>query len=135
MSLRFDGWDLADPSAMCRTIDEIVTAVAEHNAEWLSKHENAPGLYQSGVFYRVQRTDVFQDIPAVMADGHSDCKNLVAWRLAELALLGAPARSLTFWQYRPEKGAAFPYWFHVVVLRQSGEIEDPSAALGMTLEG
>lgn len=129
ISFRFDGWSIDDPQQMSRTIDELVMALADHNRDVMMRVP-LPPLYAAGVRYKAQREDVFMDAPAVFHDGHSDCKNLVAWRIAELALQGMPAGATTFWQYR-ESAKGFPYWFHVVVVRGDGFIEDPSAALGM----
>lgn len=134
ISFEFAGWDVRDPARICRSIDALVMALAEHNAEYLRRYW-VPPLYLSGVRYKAQEdVDVFMDAAAVYRDKVSDCKNLVAWRIAEIVTFeGIPAGALTFSQEVEDE--RFPYFFHVVVIRGDGIIEDPSRVLGMRSEG
>ena len=134
ISFEFAGWDIGDPARICRSIDALVMALAEHNAEYFRRYW-IPPLYFSGVRYRAQEdVDVFMDAAAVYRDKVSDCKNLVAWRVAEIVTFERQsAGALTFWQKVDDE--RFPYFFHVVVIRGDGRIEDPSRVLGMRLDG
>lgn len=90
-----------------------------------------PPLYASGVRYKRERPGPYEawNAPiAALADGTGDCEDLAAWRAAELQVSGLD----------PDASAglrrAGPRSFHAVVVRGSGEIEDPSAVLGMGAE-
>lgn len=131
IGFRFDGWPVDEPAMISRCVDGLVMALAEFDREWLCRHPDAPKLYQSGVRYKRQRRDVFMDVPAVLKGGGSDCKNLAAWRIAELGLEGHEATAMSVWQRADH--LRFPLIFHVLVLRRDGVIEDPSVALGMEI--
>ncbi len=118
--------DLASREIVLRTLLE---ALAAANAGHLRLHPEAPWLYESGVSYAEddEGGEGWTDIPETLARGVGDCKDLVAWRLAELRVR--------------EREAAHPHVrfarsgsrvkFHVVVRRADGRTEDPSRALGM----
>jgi hypothetical protein len=95
----------------------------------LRLHPEAPWLYASGVSYAEddEGHEAWRDIPETLARGVGDCKDLVAWRLAELR---ERAREPAEPRVRVARvGARVKY--HVVVRRADGAREDPSRALGM----
>lgn len=49
-----------------------------------------PPIYGSGVRWKKEPPDeeLFATIPRILKDGHADCEDLAAWRLAELWFLG-----------------------------------------------
>ncbi len=61
-----------------------------------------------------------------------NCDDLAPWRVSELQLHGEKAKIRIQWK-RPTlaNGSKGKKYFHIVVRRQSGAIEDPSAKLGM----
>jgi hypothetical protein len=107
----------------------LIEALAAANAGYLRLHPDAPWLYASGVAYAedAEEHEGWTDLPETLTRGVGDCKDLVAWRLAELRVR--------------EREAAFPLVsfarvghrvkFHVVVRRADGRIECPSRELGM----
>lgn len=92
------------------------------NREWLSRY-SAPPLYASGVVYGTRREQIWAGIPRVLSRGVGDCKDLCAWRAAELWHRGVDAIPLVV--------EAEPSGFHVVVRWPNGRVEDPSYILGM----
>jgi hypothetical protein len=95
------------------------------NVEYLRRFPRTPALYRSGVRYRFIRPGAdWWLIPDVLTQRWGDCKDLSAWRVAELRVhLGELAR------VRVERTAKDTY--HAIVERGDGRIEDPSRALGM----
>ena len=92
----------------------------------LLRQDRYPRLYESGVRYRCQDpgSKRWLTIPEVLQAGRGACKDLAAWRAAELRVLdGEPAKLRT---YRTS-----PRSWHAVVERGDGSIEDPSRLLGM----
>jgi hypothetical protein len=87
-----------------------------------------PLLYQSGVVYRHQRNPKrWGHILEVIRSGYADCKNLSAWRAAELRYYaGVPARVHCY--------PTGPRRWHAVVQLPDGRTEDPSVRLGMRQE-
>jgi hypothetical protein len=87
-----------------------------------------PRLYQSGVVYHLMPSRAPWDtIPTMARRGFSDCKSLVAARIAEL---------------RHDGGVAIPVFrnitdgwgtmFHILILHGNGQWECPSRLLGMS---
>lgn len=103
------------------------------NIDFLKRAQGAkriPPLYSAGVRYRREpkpkhgnRLEQFALIPVVLRQGHGDCEDLAAWRVAELRMQGKRA---TPWIVRVNE-----HLFHVQVKRGDGTIEDPSRELGM----
>lgn len=131
-----------DPEAAKMSINMLVGGVFGlmlQNIAWLRAHPNTPDLYQSGVTYKPERRRVtmgktleygeeWQTIPWVIYRGYGDCEDLGSWRAAELrAKYGVKANPFI-------KARRMPSGFwraHVVVRWPNGQIEDPSAKLGM----
>jgi hypothetical protein len=107
-----------------------------------------PPLYQSGIRYKDDveayrasvcgteacgdgvPVDEWQDAQTMVEKGTANCKDLVAYRLAELRLAGdVGAHAAILRGADPNNPGRYIY--HVVLQRGDGQIEDPSAALGM----
>jgi hypothetical protein len=69
-----------------RCLAAAVHAQAEHCLVILEHHPDIRPLYETGLKYVIEpgQPMVLKSIPTIAEDGGSDCKNLVAWRLAEL---------------------------------------------------
>lgn len=105
----------------------LLEALIAHDIAYLRDHPDTPPLFRSGVRYRLddRAGERWKDIAEVRAGGVGDCKDLAAWRLAELRLwgeYGAVARVSFF-------TIAGRVVNHVTVRRADGHIEDPSLAL------
>jgi hypothetical protein len=87
-----------------------------------------PTLYASGVRYRKDRPgrERWKDAIALLRTGFGDCKDLVAWRIAELWRDGEQADIVSELERLPGELV-----FHVSIRRANGRIEDPSILLGM----
>lgn len=111
------------------------------NIAWLQAHPQTPDLYNAGVTYKPERRRInpntgkpseygeeWQTIPWVIYRGYGDCEDLGAWRAAELrAKYHVKATPFIKMRRMPDG-----YWrAHVVVRWPNGQIEDPSAKLGM----
>jgi hypothetical protein len=86
-----------------------------------------PKLYESGVIYRLMPSEAAWDTQPVMLErGHTDCKSLVAARIAELRRAGRVAipvfRNIT---------DGWGTMFHILILHGTGQWECPSRILGM----
>ena len=109
------------------------------NIAWLKAHPDTPDLYEAGVAYKPERRreyagrateygEEWQTIPWVIYRGYGDCEDLGAWRSAELRVKYRIQASPYIKIRRMPDG----YWrAHVVVRWPNGQIEDPSAKLGM----
>lgn len=115
-------------AALCRNLLETLIGA---NRETLKTRPDIPPLYASGVRYRNEPfgCEWFDDILICLNRGWGDCDDLVAWRIAELREQGELAEIHMFWQ--PGIKNPRTRLFHVVVRRANGDIEDPSAILGM----
>jgi hypothetical protein len=86
-----------------------------------------PFLYSSGITYRLMPSKMAWDtIPIMVERGFTDCKSLVAARIAELRLNGKAAipvfRNVT---------DGWGTMFHILILHGNGKWECPSRILGM----
>ena len=115
-----------------------------------------PPLYASGVRYKEDPPgeENWKDIPQVLKDGHGDCDRLVAWRTAELRVLGQAAEPIIKWRnvpkdmmmrlghpahMVPEEGiqmvhvcVGLPGWQQYKYMGDENPlVEDPSKRLGM----
>jgi hypothetical protein len=109
------------------------------NIAWLKAHPETPDLYEAGIAYKPERRresggkateygEEWQTIPWVIYRGYGDCEDLGAWRSAELRAKYRIEASPYIKIRRMPDG----YWrAHVVVRWPNGQIEDPSAKLGM----
>lgn len=106
---------------------------------WLRAHPETPDLYKAGVTYKPERRresggrvseygEEWQTIPWVIYRGYGDCEDLAAWRAAELRVkYNIKANPFIKIRRMPDG-----YWrAHVVARWPNGQIEDPSAKLGM----
>jgi len=110
-------------------IKPILEALVKVNQQYLRTHD-VPPLYESGVRYEEEpkgTTEEFAAIPVIITRGWGDCDDLAPWRVAELRELGERAKLRVQWK-RQRNGQKL---YHIVVRRQDGSIEDPSAMLGM----
>lgn len=114
-----------------RSIEELQAAMDATTAinRTQIRRGGIPPLYESGVVYeRETRTapprgvERFQTARDALLLGHSDCDGLAPWRAAELQEQGEQARAKVI----PSEAG-----YHVIVEREGGRIEDPSARLGM----
>lgn len=111
------------------------------NIAWLQAHPETPDLYKAGVSYKPERRRInpvtgkpseygeeWQTIPWVIYRGYGDCEDLGAWRSAELRAKYKVKATPFIKMRRMSDG----FWrAHVVVRWPNGQIEDPSAKLGM----
>jgi hypothetical protein len=67
-------------------LQHLLKALVAANTGHLRLHPEAPWLYASGVSYAEddEGYEGWTDIPETLARGVGGCKDLVAWRLAEL---------------------------------------------------
>lgn len=121
--------------AVLRRLLDLMVAL---NRRWLFEHPECPPLYASGVRYRHERVDTFEQwltVPWLWAsvlrgDYLADCKGLCAWRVAELQLAGEK-RARCVWDVQIIGGRVV---VHIRARRNDGSKEDPSALLGMGRE-
>lgn len=134
-----DGW-LRRSEVFGTAIKFILDAMVANNLLYLSLHPNTPPLYRSGVRYANEPewkfngkpAEEFASIPIVLERLKGDCDDLATYRCAELIRRGERATIRIQWRRRVySDGTKGRKYFHVVVRRQNGSIEDPSALLGM----
>jgi len=105
------------------------------NVAWLlPRLQRTPLLYASGVTFEREADgalNMWSNIPAVIARGTSHCVGLSCWRIAELQARGEKAFPClqVFSEDRPGFGRVTE--FHVSVMRENDDHEDPSRLLGM----
>lgn len=87
-----------------------------------------PPLYSSKVYFKPEKRGVetFVDALQTYQTGFGDCAHLSVWLCAEYRSKGEKASIAIQWIL--PKGFRL---FHVVVRRENGTLEDPSAILGM----
>lgn len=87
-----------------------------------------PGLYETGVKYKLTPYRVWRTPGEIVASGWGDCENLSSYRSAELRNSGEdPSAHVQVYPTGPGR-------FHAVVIRDGGSaIEDPSKELGMSI--
>jgi hypothetical protein len=109
----------------------LMESLSQINLGWLGAYQSVtPPLYRSGVIYRPEsRTEIWQDIPSIRANGFGDCEDLACWRIAEYRLMGVAAVPYIKWRDVPSGERAKIY--HAVLRLPDGRIEDPALALGM----
>lgn len=121
-----DKQEKADAVATARFVRDTLQALSEYNAV-LVKAGRVPPLYQSGVLYRRECGESFQDALHALKAKWADCSNLAAWRAGELIAAGESAKIRVHWRVY-DSGVRR---FHITVRRADGTIEDPSRILGM----
>lgn len=107
------------------------------NIAWLQAHPETPDLYKAGVSYKPERRrrngiteygEEWQTIPWVIYRGYGDCEDLGSWRAAELR----QRYKIKATPYIKMRRMPDGFWrAHVVVRWPNGQLEDPSAKLGM----
>lgn len=110
------------------------------NIAWLQAHPETPDLYHAGVSYKPERRrqnaggrvseygEEWQTIPWVIYRGYGDCEDLGSWRAAELR----QKYKIKATPYIKMRRMPDGFWrAHVVVRWPNGQLEDPSAKLGM----
>ena len=121
-------------------IKALLDAQVRNNLLYLSLHPETPKLYASGVRYQPEPgytfngkpAEEFASIPIVLARKNGDCDDLAPWLCAELIHGGERAKIRVQWRARRNlDGSLGRKYFHIVVRRANGAIEDPSAKLGM----
>lgn len=122
-------------------IRPILEACVLADMLYLSLHKNVKGLYESGVRYEEEPhwsfegepVEEFATIPIIIDRGWGDCDDLAPWRVAELRYAAREAAKIRIQWQRPTlpNGKKGRKYFHIVVRRANGAIEDPSAKLGM----
>ena len=96
--------------------------------EQLIREKNLPPLYESGARYRVTGSREWRFADQIASEGWGDCEGLAPYRTAELRISGEdPGARVATYRTGPTK-------FHAVVERSTGQIEDPSAILGMEIK-
>ena len=100
-------------------------ALVQINKIYLSTHK-LPKLYNTDVIYKTEIGESWKDVYNILKDGNGDCEDLACWRIAELQLIGIPARPYIKW--RKVRGT---WIYHALVWLPGNKIEDPSLALGM----
>ena len=122
--------DLASREVVLRLLIEALVAA---NVGHLRLHPEAPWLYASGVRYAEDAEDAecWTDIPETIARGVGACKDLVAWRLAELRVRAREEAAIPLVRFAR---VGHRVKFHVVVRRADGRVEDPSYELGLTVK-
>lgn len=115
-----------------RIVYQLIQLMVEADRQYIRCH-GAPKLYEAGVRYKREppgRED-FKAVPAILRDGHADCEDLAAWRVAELLESGENARVvIKKWEIPTGRDRPF-YQYHILCRRADGRLEDPSAILGM----
>jgi hypothetical protein len=117
------------PDEIAQIIGDVVESLVARDRRWIGRGraEGAPRptLYTSLVRYR-EDPCAWKDAPTILRTHSGDCKDLVAWRLAELREEGEDARCHVV--IRVFQGRAT---YHAQILRANGTIEDPSTRMGM----
>lgn len=115
------------PTVGADSLGAALAALQTLNELWLrGRRRPVPSLYESGVYYDPEQgTEDWLTIPDLYAAGVGDCEDLAAARAAELRVSGEDpgARAVAY--------RSGPTVWHAVVLRGTGEVEDPSLVLGM----
>lgn len=121
-----------------RTLELLCDTLTTLDVWYLREHPEAPLLYASGIRYASDadalegHPESWVTIPWLIRRAASgkgtDCKNLAAWRCAELRVRHGQPRARCVWS-RFWDGRRVIY--HVAVQLEDGSVEDPSAILGM----
>lgn len=122
------GPDKSD-ALLCEMNEGIVTGLALANFAILKRY-NLPSIYDVAPQYHFPKgEEQWKDIDSLLRVRSGDCKDLVAWRLAELWKQGrtdAAPKSTIDRGRNPQD-----ILFHVFIVFGDGTTEDPSRLLGM----
>lgn len=112
------------------TLVDALMVLCYADCLYLRRQPQTPALYSvRGLRFLPERqagsgVELYQTIPEVIAQGWGDCDDLAGWRAAELICSGEPGARPDL--IRVAGPSSAPYW-HAVVRRASGAIEDPAA--------
>ena len=127
----FDTFPIAQRREMIRVIVEMLIAV---NRTFLRLNPTTPPMYDVAPKYAMKvrpfGLDTWEDIPRVMQLGSGDCKDFVAWRVAELREAGYDDVAPRVISFERETSQGPLVLYHVQVRIGIG-VEDPSVILGM----
>lgn len=120
--------DYISPDVMAHLTAKYTEVLALTNLAYLQMYPDTVALYSSGIRYKEEPFGLedFFDIPVILQQGHADCEDLAAWRIAEYWSVGQPASPLVTYEVFKNGDILF----HVRLITPAG-IEDPSAMLGM----
>lgn len=115
--------DGADTRAQADVFAAFVESLVEVNRATLRVRRSIPLLYQSRIAF--QEDPRWQDVTSMLSTGYGDCKDLVAWRLAELRELNrVEARLHVVFSKAGDTDV-----FHMQVLHPTGHLEDPTSII------
>ena len=119
---------LLDHEGKIAVLIALLEALAVANRGYLRLRRDTPAIYAARVPYVKEppETDNWQDLPRCLELGMGDCEDLCAWRVAELREQGEQA-GFTVRHYF----AGGVTYYHVLVQRADGSVEDISRNLGM----
>ena len=132
-TLEFASFETTPADKKMEVICKMLAVLHETNGQWLAAGGKAPPVYSSGVKYKEEELgkDEWQDIPRTLDQWSrgigSDCEDLASWRVSELRAKGEDA-----WHTVEHRKSPTLVLYHIRVLRQNGDQEDPSCALGMS---
>jgi hypothetical protein len=117
----------ASKTANAIALRALLDCLIDLDSICLTSNPTLPELYQSGVIYRLMPAmEAWDTTPVMIRRGFTDCKSLVATRIAELRRRGQVAipvfRNIT---------DGWGTMFHILILHGNGEWECPSRNLGM----
>lgn len=128
---QLESFEYLPEQAQCAMMKGLCEALTWVNSAFLTMNR-VPRLYKSGVRYALpgrSQMQPWRDVPLLLEKGSGACGELTAWRLAELRLFEGRTTCIPLVTCKAMNGGLM---FHVKVLDQrTGEIEDPSANLGM----
>jgi len=123
-------FDVAPVNVRINLIGTMVESLIAINRAYLKLNPDTPPFWSAKLSYHMKirpfGLDRWQDIPTTIAMQGGDCKDFVAWRVAELRELGYPDVGPRV-TAREANGLIV---YHVQV-RIDTQVEDPSVALGM----
>lgn len=113
--------------------DDLLVALNEASVEGLAlvdsvilRYYNIPSIYTKRPKYRIAPKETWKDIGTLLGDGWGDCKDFVAWRLAELRKQGVSCKAESIVQRQGNR-----LLFHTYIRFADGHVEDPARELGM----
>jgi hypothetical protein len=126
--LRLRGYGRLDFDARESVLRLLLEALIAADMAYLRGHPSTPRLHESGVrfFQDEPGAEQWKDIPETLSRGVGDCKDLAAWRIAELRVSGEHGAAARVDFYAVGGGRELQ---HVTVRRASGQVEDPSREL------
>jgi hypothetical protein len=117
----------ASKSQNATALRALLDCLIDLDSICLDVNPKLPKLYESGVTYRLMPSSAPWDTtPILLRRGYTDCKSLVAMRIAELRHAGRLA--IPVFRYITDGWGTM---FHILILHGNGEWECPSRLLGM----